>query len=190
MRRCVCLVLPVLSIAIAGCVPSAPAPKEESPYRATNTVREIMQSLVAPSAQGVWDSVGTVSNAKGTVDLEPRPDEEWAAVRRHTIALQESTNLLLIPGRHIAPTGSQVNKAEDAAPGTELPPAEIETRVAANWPAWVGMAHALHDAAGQLLQQVDKKDPRGLERVGSDLDAVCESCHVTFWYPGQPKASK
>lgn len=149
-----------------------------------------MQSVVAPSAEGLWGAVGTISNAKGTVNLEPRTDEEWAAVRRHAVALVESTNLLLVPGRHIAPEGATTLKADDADPGAELPPAEIEKRVAANWPGWTSMAHALHDAGMTMLKEIDKKDAGGLERTGSDLDAVCESCHLTFWYPPKSAAAK
>jgi hypothetical protein len=62
-------------------------PTVDSPYRATSTVREVMQSVVAPSAQGLWDAVGTVSNAKGTLTLEPKTDEDWAVVRRHAVTL-------------------------------------------------------------------------------------------------------
>jgi len=142
-----------------------------------------MQSVVEPSAQGLWEAVGTISNAEGTVNLEPRTDEEWAAVRRHGIALVESTNLLLVPGRHVAPPDSQTLRADEADPGSELSPAEIEERVLANWDSWTTMVHALHDAAMAVLKTVDAKDPAGLETTGSDLDAVCEACHTTFWYP-------
>jgi hypothetical protein len=188
MRYTVTCCVFVAALAMSGgCAQPTPAPKEESPYRPTSTIRELMQSLVAPSAQGIWDSVGTISNAKGTFDLEPKTDADWAAVRRHAVALFESTNLLVIPGRHVAPAGAVVNKAEDAVPGSELPPAEIEKRITANWPAFVAMSHTLNDTAVLVLQQIDKKDVRGLESVGSDLDAVCETCHLTFWYPAQPK---
>lgn len=182
MRTASVLVLAFVAVFSASCQ-AAPPPAPASPYRATATVREIMQSVVAPGAQGLWDAVGTISNAKGTVNLEPKTDAEWAAVRRHAIALVESTNLLLVPGRHIAPSDALVLRAEEADPGAELPPAEIEKRVQANWPAWTGMAHALHDSAMAVLKTIDKKDAAGLETTGSDLDGVCESCHLTFWYP-------
>jgi len=145
-----------------------------------------MQSLVAPSAQGLWDAVGTVSNAKGTVNLEPRTNEDWAAVRRHAVALIESTNLLLIPGRRIAPAGAETLRVDDADPGAELPPAEIERRVNTNWAIWTGMALALHDAASSVLTTIDKKDAAGLLSTGSDLDGICENCHLAFWYPPKP----
>jgi len=179
-----------LGFAIACRAAAVTPPAGESPYRATSTVRDIMQSVVAPSAQGLWDSVGTISDARGTVNLEPRTDAEWAAVRRHAVALVESTNLLLIPGRHIAPLAADTLKADDADPGSELHPAEIEKRVAANWPAWVAMAHTLHDSATAMLEAVDKKDVASLESRGSDLDGVCESCHLVFWYPPRTNGVK
>jgi hypothetical protein len=142
-----------------------------------------MHSIVAPSAQSLWDSVGRVSDAKGTRDLEPRSAEDWAAVRRHAVSLMESTNLLLIRGRHVAREGQQTLKADDAVPGSELPPAEIEKRINETWAAWTAMAHNLHGTAGSMLEAIDKKDAARLESIGSDLDGVCESCHLTFWYP-------
>lgn len=189
MRTASVLVLAAMLSVSAGCQPAPDPTPRETPFRATATVRELMQSVVAPSAQGLWDAVGTISNASGTFNLEPRTDAEWAAVRQHAVALVESTNLLLIPGRHVAAPESQTLKADEAEPGTELAPAEIEKRVVANWPAWTAMTHALHDSAMAVLATVDRKDAQGLETTGSDLDAVCETCHLTFWYPprqGQP----
>lgn len=180
------VVIAVIALSL-GCQ-ATPAPAAESPFRATSTIRELMQSMVAPSAQGMWDSVGRVSDAKGTRDLEPKTDEDWAAVRRHAVSLMESTNLLLMSGRHVARPGAETLKAEDADPGSELPPSEIEKRVTQNWTAWTTMAHNLHDSAATMLDAIDKKDAPRLERTGSDLDGVCEACHLTFWYPpAQPK---
>ena len=164
----------------------SPAPS----FQPNASVREIMQSVVAPSAQGLWDSVGTISNAQGTVNLEPKTDADWAALRRHAIALAEATNLLMIPGRHIAPAGAQTLKADEADPGAELPPDEIEKRVNANWPTWIAMARALHGSAETLLRAVDTRSVQGLETDGGELDAVCENCHLAFWYPPQNTAAK
>jgi len=190
MRTSGLIVVLIVTALSAACQAPPPPPvpvADPPPFRATSTIRELMQSMVAPSAQGLWDSVGRISDAKGTRDLEPRTPEEWAAVRRHAISLMESTNLLLIPGRHVARDGEQTLKADDAVPGSELPPAEIEKRINATWAAWTAMAQNLHGTAGSMLDAIDKKDVARLESIGSDLDGVCESCHLAFWYP-QPRA--
>src|SRR3954468_12886434 len=167
MRTSRLIVLLVAAWSAACQAPPAPAPAP--PFRATSTIRELMQSIVAPSAQGLWDSVGRVSDAKGTRDLEPRSAEEWAAVRRYAVSLMESTNLLLIRERHVAREGQQTLKAEDAVPGSELPPSEIEKRVKENWAAWTALAQNLHASAASMLEAVDKKDVARLETGGSDL---------------------
>ena len=187
MRTTGVIAMLVVIASSAGCqAPPAPPAPVNPPFRATSTIRELMQSMIAPSAQGLWDSVGRVSDAKGTRDLEPRSDEEWAAVRRHAVSLMESTNLLLIPGRHVARDGQQTLRADEAVPGSELPPAEIEKQIHEKWVLWTAMAHTLHQSAVTMLDAIDKKDVAALESRGSDLDGVCESCHLTFWYP-QPR---
>jgi hypothetical protein len=142
MRTSGLIVLLVVATLSAACQ-AQPAPAADPPFRPTSTIRELMQSMVAPSAQGLWDSVGRVSDARGTRDLAPKSTEEWAAVRRHAVSLMESTNLLLIRGRHVAREGQQTLKADDAEPGSELPPSEIEKRINENWAAWTAMAHTL-----------------------------------------------
>ena len=74
-------------------------------------------------------------------------------------------------------------KADDATPGSELPPSEIEKLVNQNWAVWTAMTHNLHGTATSMLDAIDKKDVARLESIGSDLDGVCEVCHLTFWYP-------
>src|SRR4051794_14373938 len=70
----------------------------QAEYRTTATVKDIMDSMVDPGADYIWDSVETVVSAKGVEEKAPHTDEEWKNVRRHAIMLMEATNLLQIPG--------------------------------------------------------------------------------------------
>jgi hypothetical protein len=36
-----------------------------------------------------------------------------------------------------------------------------------------------------MLAAIDAKDPAALVKAGGTLDEICESCHLTFWYPNQ-----
>src|SRR5262245_22880282 len=74
----------------------------QTEYRTTATVKDIMDSVVDPGADFIWDSVETVVSAKGVEEKAPHTDEEWKEVRRHAVMLLEATNLLQIPGRHVA----------------------------------------------------------------------------------------
>jgi cytochrome c556 len=142
------------------------------------TLKELMDSTVDPAADALWDAVAITATSAGITRHEPHTPEDWAAVRRHAITLIESMNLVILPGRHAAPPGTQ--------PGLgELPPHDIELRIAQQRPAFVAFANGLQVTARAALEAIDHHDPEALLKAGGDIDAACEACHVTFWYPNQ-----
>jgi hypothetical protein len=141
-------------------------------------VKDIMDSLVDPSADTLWDSVETIISAAGIEEKAPHTDEEWLNLRRNAVRLVEATNLLLMPGRHVARPGE---KAE--APDVELGPEDIEKRINADRAQWVTLAHGLHDEALRALQAIDAKNVPNLFDAGDKLDGACERCHLKYWYP-------
>jgi hypothetical protein len=86
-----------LVLTVAGCA------SEPADYRPTATVREIMESIVDPAADAIWGAVEIVATLEGKVEKQPTTDDEWQAVRRHAVTLMEAGNLLVIPGRRVAP---------------------------------------------------------------------------------------
>jgi cytochrome c556 len=137
-----------------------------------------MDATVDPSADALWDSVAISYTAKGADERQPHTEDEWRAVRRHAITLLEASNLLVMNGRHAAPQGTRAGEGE-------LGPDEIDRRIAANPDAFVQFAHGLHATAAKALQAIDRKDSEGLLQAGGEIDAACEACHVTYWYPNQ-----
>lgn len=156
--------------------PALPAPD----YIPTATIKDIMQSVVDPSADVVWQSVTTVQSQKGTVDSAPKTDEEWTKVRHGAIALAEAGNLLIVPGRHVARPGE---KSE--TPGVELEPSEMEDLINKDVPAFRMRAKALHDAGLEAIKAVDAKDAQKVFEVGEQIEQACENCHKQYWYPNE-----
>ena len=161
-------------VLVAACKDREP-PAE---YRPTATVKDIMDSIVDPSADVLWDSVVTIVSAAGIEEKRPRTEEEWLTVRRSAVQLIEATNLLLIPGRHIARPGE---KAED--PKIELPPEAIETLVNQDRATWTRLALGLHDVAHEAVKAADARSAEGIMAVAEAIDKACESCHLKYWYP-------
>jgi hypothetical protein len=157
--------------------PSAPALPE---YVPTATIKDLMQSIVDPSADVVWLSVTTVQSAEGTKDTKPITDAEWKKVRLGAIALAEAGNLLMMPGRHVAAAGE---KSE--TPGVELEPSEMEALIDKDRPAWMERARHLHDAGLAAIQAVDAKDAQKVFEVGEQIERACENCHSQYWYPNE-----
>ena len=165
----------------AACGARDPQPE----YRPTATIKDIMDSTVDPSADFLWDSVATVVTAAGTEERAPRTDEEWTNVRRRAIQLIEATNLLQVPGRHVAKPGE---KSEN--PGIELGPEEIETVINQDRATWIKFAHGLHDAVMPALNAIEAKNVQALSDAGELIDTACENCHLKYWYPNQEESLK
>jgi hypothetical protein len=184
MRKYLLLALVSTLILGVGCTSKQPtqAADKDADFRPTATVKDIMDSLVDPGSDVLWDSVETVVSAKGTEEKAPHTDEEWKNVRNHAIMLLEATNLLLVPGRHVAKPGE---KADD--PKVELAPEQIETLIGQDRAAWVKLAHGLHDATMESMKAIEKKDAEGLLNTGDGIDRACENCHLKYWYPNEAK---
>jgi cytochrome c556 len=143
---------------------SCAKPKPEAEYRPTTTIKDLMDGIVDPAADTIWDSVATKA-------------EEWTTVRRSAIQLLEASNLLQIPGRHVAKPGEQNNQ------GIELQPDQIETLINQDRQAWITLAHGLHDAATLAINAADAMDPGKVLESGEQIDNACEHCHQQYWYP-------
>jgi hypothetical protein len=141
-------------------------------------VKDIMDSIVDPNADVLWNAVATIVSVTGTEEREPRTDEEWAATRRSAIQLVEATNLLRIPGRQVARPGE---KSEN--PHVELEPEAILRLILDDPATWTKLVDDLHDAALPALNAINAKNAKGLFDAGDKLEHACESCHQHYWYP-------
>jgi len=165
---------------VAGLASLAAAAPGEVDFKPDVSVAEIMESMVMPAAQLLWDAVGVDVGPQGEVETKPETDEDWARLRGAAITLAEAANTLMISGRHAAPA--------DKAPqegGGELSGAEIEALIAAQHPAWLAHAQVLHVTAMQALAAVDARNVDSISEIGGAIDEACEACHLQFWYPDQ-----
>jgi cytochrome c556 len=144
------------------------------------TVVEIMDAMVMPSAQIVWDAVSYDVTEKGEKITGPKTDEDWQKVRWAAVTLAESANNLMVPGRAVNHPGVKPGEGE-------LAPAEIQKLIVANRGAWVAHAKVLYAAVTEAINAVDAKDTDKVSDAGGTIDAACESCHLQFWYPDQNK---
>jgi cytochrome c556 len=176
MRKASRLASLLLALAVGACR-SQPPPSD---LRTTATIEEIMESIVEPAADDIWNSVGTSIKPTGMEDRMPRTEEEWSKVRHDAIAVMEAMNLVMMAGRRAAAPGSRSEH-----PGIELDPQEIETLIGADRKTFVSLAHQLQDRAAEAVAAIDAKNTEALLDAGEKLDEACENCHKKYWYPNQ-----
>ena len=100
------LLLGILFAAGTACSGSRPAEPE---LLKTATIKDIMDSMVDPSGEFLFDSVAQIADEHGITEKAPHSDEEWKEVRRHVIQLVEAPNLLVMKGRQVARTDEKAD---------------------------------------------------------------------------------
>ncbi len=172
----------LISLSVSCSGPTAEPPASAAPnYNIVATIKDIMDSMVDPSADYIWESVATEVSAAGVVEKFPKNNDEWKEERRRAIQLVEAANLLVMPGRHVAKAGEKSDN-----PGIELGPEEIEALIDKDRPTFIRLAREFQETAIEQLKAVDNKDVQELLRTGGDIDTRCENCHKTYWYPNDP----
>jgi hypothetical protein len=171
-----------LTVAWSACAKPKPA---EPDLLKTATIKDIMDSMVDPSGDFMFESVQEISDERGITKKVPKTDEEWEEVRRRAIVLLEAPNLLTMEGRKVAQPGEKSRN-----PQVELQPEEIQKLVDGDRPSFIRRARRLQDAAALALKAVAAKDPDALFHSIDSIDKACESCHLHYWYPNDKRAQE
>ncbi len=177
------------SLLIAGLLVLASACSRTEPpatnLTRTATIKDIMDSMIEPSADFLFESVAEIADEKGITQKAPRTDAEWNQVRRHAVVLLEAPNLLIMEGRRIA---QPHERSEN--PQVELQPEDIQKLVDGDRQSFVRRGRMLQDSAALALKAIDGKDKTALFDALVSIDKACENCHLHYWYPNDQRAQQ
>jgi hypothetical protein len=95
MNRILLLLVP---LAAAGCgyMSVGFGTEAAQTFKPVATVDQIMDAIVIPSSQALFDSVVYVN---GELTQSPKTDDDWFSLRMQAIAVAEAGNLLVMPPR-------------------------------------------------------------------------------------------
>ena len=111
---------------------------------------QLMEWVIDPAADVVWDSVKTIATEEGTKEIAPRTQEEWDAVRNAAAVLAEAGSSLMSEGR------------------------------ARDHDRWMKAARRLIDAAQGALAAAQAKDAGALFAAGGRIYDACAACHRQY----------
>lgn len=174
----------IASMIVIGtsCGTKTPPPQASALLRPA-TIKDIMDSMVEPSGDFVFESIQEISDEHGITEKAPKTDAEWEGVRHHLYVLLEAPNLLTMEGRKVA-------RPEDRSknPQVENEPEDVQKLVDADRASFIRRARRLQDAAALALKAVDAKDKDALLHAIDGIDKACENCHLHYWYPNDKRA--
>lgn len=112
----------------------------KSPFKLVATVKQVMTAITIPASDAIFD---------GGADA-PKNDTEWESVQNGALALAESGNLLMLPGRTLDNEG------------------------------WVKQSQAMIEAAMIALKAAREKNVDNLMDAGDKIYGTCEGCHDKY----------
>ena len=118
--------------------------------RVSKTDKLLMQAVIDPMADVVWESVKTIVTSKGTEEIRPKTEEDWTNVRNAAVALTESGNLLM-----------PVPRAKDGG-------------------EWMKASQQLIATGEAAIRAADSKNADRLFTVGGDIYEACSNCHRQY----------
>lgn len=134
-------------LSLGACGSPAPPPP---PFKTVATTKQLMNAIIDPAADGIWESVGTIVTTDGTHEIAPQSDDDWAGVQMAALALAESSNLLVMG---------------DRAGGSA---------------EWVKLAEELRETSLRAAKAAEAKDTAATFTIGGDIYDVCTRCHSQF----------
>jgi hypothetical protein len=168
----------VLGLVASSLLTVAQQETAKTDHQVYSSIKDLMESIIDPSADVLWGAVGTVVDREGIHESLPKTPEDWRDLRRAAVRIIEGGNLLTMPGRDAAPVGTKSD-----APGVELEPAQIAALIEQNRETFDTFAKALQVLGSEALRASEARNAASLLDIGARMENVCESCHQTFWYP-------
>src|SRR4249920_1079372 len=162
MHRTVLTLSLMLAVYVLWLMAQAPPPTAAQEVKAD--LNQLMRGVLYPAANVVF-----FAQAENPGDVKPNTGQDpsmatdplastfggWQAVENAALALAESTNLLLIPGRL-------------CANGAPVPVKD---------PAWATFVQEVRDASMKAYKAAQAKDQDKMIDLSETLSAACAGCH-------------
>ena len=99
-RSSILVFLSIVSLCAAACggssPPAAALPPGGLQLRPVASVDQVMDGIIIPSSQRVFDAVVYVN---GVLEQSPKSDDDWFGIQMSALAVAEAGNLLMLPPR-------------------------------------------------------------------------------------------
>jgi hypothetical protein len=150
---------------------------------ARQSVQTIMDAVVDPSADRLWETAGTVVTAQGVRAHGPRTPEQWTQAR--ALALQLVGGAKRLQTRRPVGGNGHWALADASTPGMRTA-VQIEADIAKNPQLFYKAAARLERTAQDAADALGRRDLGAFVDAGARIDAACEACHAAYWYPRDP----
>jgi hypothetical protein len=169
-------VVPALLLT-AGCKKQEAAPQQR-------TFHEIMKDDVDVRADDVWAIGNAHINDQAEIDAASMTDADWKKLASAAVSLQQAALEIANLKDPIVVVKPGVKIADEDVPGGDSA-ASVKANIDKDPQGLRDHANALAADMAELAEAASKHDAKTAGPIINQLDSVCESCHLEFWYPSQ-----
>jgi hypothetical protein len=154
------------------------------------TVNDSMTHVMSVHAQTIWDISSAAFNAKGdglvaskiSASQWKQLGEAGRQLKERAILMAKADRMIVaVPGEHILGEEAAHGGPHDAASVKQ-----IQAFIDHDPKQFKKRAMTLAQAGEDLEKAVKARDARGVYKVSSNLDDVCDGCHEPFWGTDMP----
>jgi cytochrome c556 len=176
MRAWAWIVVPAL--VLTGC-----SKKAEQPPKRT-TVHEVMKDEVDTRADDVWAVGNAHMTEEAGLNGATMTDADWSKLAAASTNLHDAAlDLASLPDPlTVVKPGAKI-AFEDTDWGDKA--TAVQHNVDQDPQGLRDLANSLAQHTADLTAAAQKHDVATAGKLVNELDGVCESCHVKYWYPSQ-----
>ena len=181
MRARYVSLLPALAL-VAACSSET----KEEPAAPALTFNEVMKDQVDKNADELWDISNAAIGDSAGLDPAKMSDARWAQLEAKAEAVQQAA-LEIATMDPVVVARPRVKISDEGIPGGHTA-AQVQARFDKDPAKLRELANALAAHTGELATAARAHDAARAGALVDQLDPVCESCHLEFWYPDQKAA--
>ena len=176
MNKLAWIVVPALLLT-AGCK------KQEAPAQ-QKTLHEIMKDEVDKRGDYLWDLTNPHVGADAGIDASTMSDDDWKKLAAAAVSLQQAALDIANLKEPIVVVKPGVKIADEGVPGGDTGES-VKANIDKDPQGLRDHANSLAADMADLAKAANKRDAATAGPIINQLDSVCESCHLEFWYPSQ-----
>ena len=146
-------------------------------------LHDLMKNVVAPQAQVIWDVGNQAQDDQGNPDASKLKPADWTKMAAAAGKVKQASQTLAQADHVMAAEPGQ--KIEGEGSPDAFSTKDVQKVLDAKPKEFRAFAQALAASMDEVIQSAQTKNATKLADVSGNLDQICESCHVEFWYPNQ-----
>jgi cytochrome c556 len=148
------------------------------------TLHEIMKDQIDKHGDSIWEQTNPHLAGDASLDGSTMTDADWSKLASTAVSLQQAALEIASLKDPIVVVKPGVKIADEGVPGGDSA-ASVQTNVNKDPQGLRDHANSLAADMAELAKAANRHDAAAAGPIIDQLDSVCESCHLEFWYPSQ-----